>query len=109
VEEKKKKFPLPKLHPSGPSRRSHTIPTGTQAVTATPWFPKSWKDRGDAFLTARDMGISALADKGLRNLVQKVKENMFPRASEEARELSRMDNEDWNLGPPTSQINGVIR
>lgn len=55
------------------------------------------------------MGISALADKGLRNLVQKVKENMFPRASEEARELSRMDNEDWNLGPPTSQINGVIR
>ena len=86
-----------------------TIPTGTQAVTATPWCPKSWKDRGDAFLTARDMGISALADKGLRNLVQKVKENMFPRASEEARELFRMDNEDWKLDPPTSQINGVIR
>ena len=47
--------------------------------------------RGDAFLIARDMGIAALvADQGLRNLVKNVKENVFPRASEEANELFRI-------------------
>ena len=37
------------------------------------------------------MGIAALvADQGLRSLVKKVKENVFPRASEEAKELFRI-------------------
>ena len=41
-------------------------------------------------MIARDMGIAALvADQGLHNLVKKVKENVFPRASEEAKELFR--------------------
>ena len=40
------------------------------------------------------MGIAALiADQGLRNLVKKVKENVFPRASEEAKELFRIGQE----------------
>ena len=42
-------------------------------------------------MIARDMGIAALvADQGLRSLVKKVKENVFPRASEEAKELFRI-------------------
>ena len=46
---------------------------------------------GDAFLIARDMGMAALvADQGFRNPVKKVKENVFPRASEEAKELFRI-------------------
>ena len=44
--------------------------------------------RGDAFLVARDMGINALvADGGMRELVHRIKQSVFPRASEEAREL----------------------
>ena len=47
--------------------------------------------RGDAFLVARDMGINALvADGGLRELVRRIKQSVFPRASEEARELFRI-------------------
>lgn len=35
------------------------------------------------------MGISSLvADKGIRNFVKRVKEKVFPGASEEAKELS---------------------
>ena len=56
--------------------------------------------RGDAVLIARHMGIAGLvADQGLRNLVKnfKVKENVSPRASEEAKELFRIGQV---RGPP---------
>ena len=44
--------------------------------------------RGDAFLVAQDLGVAALiADNGIRTLIHKLKESVFPRASEEAREL----------------------
>ena len=47
--------------------------------------------RGDAFLVARDLGVAALiADNGIRTLIQKLKESVFPRATEEARELFRL-------------------
>ena len=46
--------------------------------------------REDVFLIARDMGIAVLPIKAsVVNLVKKVKENVFPRASEEA-ELFRI-------------------
>ena len=47
--------------------------------------------RGDAFLVARDMGFDALQKPGgLRLLVAKIKASVFPRASEEAKELFRL-------------------
>ena len=46
--------------------------------------------RGNAFLVARDMGTAALVqDEGLRSLISKIKLSVFPRASEEAKELFR--------------------
>lgn len=46
--------------------------------------------RGDAFLIAREMGTAAfVADSGLRTLMAKVKQSVFPRATEEGRELFR--------------------
>ena len=47
--------------------------------------------RGNAFLVARDMGTAALVqDEGLRSLISKIKLSVFPRASEEAKELFRL-------------------
>ena len=46
--------------------------------------------RGDAFLFARDMGLDALATRGgLDELVERIRKMVFPRATEEARELFR--------------------
>ena len=46
--------------------------------------------RGDAFLVARDLGHEALMKpKGLETLVSRIRANVFPRATEEARELFR--------------------
>jgi len=50
-----------------------------------PWFQNH--RRTNASLIVRDMGISSLvADKGIRNFVKRVKEKVFPGASEEAKE-----------------------
>jgi len=50
--------------------------------------------RGDAFLMAKDLGLSALMDvgppTGLELLVEKIKEHVFPLRSHEARELFRL-------------------
>ena len=46
--------------------------------------------RGDAFLVARDLGHEALMKpKGLETLISRIRANVFPRATEEARELFR--------------------
>ena len=47
--------------------------------------------RGDAFLVARDLGVPALiADNGIRMLIQKLKDSVFPRTIENPRELFRL-------------------
>ena len=44
--------------------------------------------RGDAFLVVRDFGHEALMKpKGLETLISRIRANVFPRATEEAREL----------------------
>ncbi len=46
--------------------------------------------RGDTFLAARDIGHEALMKpKGLETLISRIRANVFPRATEEARELFR--------------------
>ena len=46
--------------------------------------------RGDAFLVARDLGHEVLMQpKGLETLISRIRANVFPRATEEARELFR--------------------
>eukprot|EP00435_Cladocopium_sp_Y103_P041085 s3831_g11.t1 len=49
--------------------------------------------RGDAFLLAKNMGLNVLMDvgppTGLEQLVEKIKEHVFPLRSHEARELFR--------------------
>ena len=47
--------------------------------------------RGNAFPVARDTGTAALVQgEGLRSLISKIKLSVFPRASEEAKELFRL-------------------
>ena len=47
--------------------------------------------RGDAFLVARDLGLDALSEpQGTENLIKQVRDMVFPRATEEARELFRV-------------------
>jgi len=50
--------------------------------------------RGDAFLMAKDMGLSSLMEvgppTGLEKLVERIKEHVFPLRSHEARELFRV-------------------
>ena len=44
--------------------------------------------RGDAFLIARDLGLDTLTQEGgLEQLVTRIKNHVFPRAQEEAKEL----------------------
>ena len=45
--------------------------------------------RGDAFLVARDLGLEKLISPGVDLLVDRIRAMVFPRASEEARELFR--------------------
>ena len=55
------------------------------------WFIRVLEGlRGDAFLVARDMGLETLVAKGgLDELVERIRKMVFPRATEEARELFR--------------------
>ena len=47
--------------------------------------------RGDAFMVARDLGLDKLTqENGIRNFMDAIKKVVFPRASEEARELFRV-------------------
>ncbi|CAJ1328784.1 unnamed protein product, partial [Effrenium voratum] len=47
--------------------------------------------RGDAFLVARDLGLDALSEpQGIENLIKQMRDMVFPRATEEARELFRV-------------------
>ena len=61
--------------------------------------------RGDAFLMAKDLGLSALMDvgppTGLDLLVERIKEHVFPLRSHEAREL-------FGLGQQASGILSFI-
>ena len=60
--------------------------------------------RGDAFLVARDLGLEALtAPGGLQLLVDTVKKTVFPRATEEGRELFRVGQRP---GGPLSRQQG---
>ena len=60
--------------------------------------------RGDAFLVARDMGLDALATKGgLDELVERIRKMVFPRATEEARELFRAGQ---RVGGPLARQQG---
>ena len=60
--------------------------------------------RGDAFLIARDMGLEFLiVPGGIERLVELVRQNVFPRATEEAKELFRMGQRQ---GGPFSRQSG---
>ena len=66
--------------------------------------------KGDSFLVARDMGtVNLVGDDGLRSLIAKIRSSVFPRSSEESKELSigqvrggmmaRQSNESETSGP----------
>ena len=60
--------------------------------------------RGDAFLVARDMGLETLVAKGgLDELVERIRKMVFPRATEEARELFRTGQ---RVGGPLARQQG---
>ena len=54
------------------------------------------------------VAAALVADKGIRNLVQKVKESVFPRASEEAKELFRLSRLGQRCGGILSRQNAEI-
>ena len=90
--------------PEGATTRSKT----TEADIIKPHVQVMEGLRGDAFLVARDMGINALvADGGLRELVRRIKQSVFPRASEEARELFRIGQ--VRSGPLSAQPSESMR
>ena len=54
--------------------------------------------REEAFELARDIGVDVLTQPGgLRKLVEKLRDNVFPRASEEARELFKVGQKPGSL------------
>ena len=54
--------------------------------------------REEAFELARDIGVDVLTQPGgLRKFVEKLRENVFPRASEEARELFKVGQKPGSL------------
>ena len=96
--------------PSVPSRASHGpkhLPTGddldelsasaTQARTEM--VQKVLEGlREEAFELARDIGVDVLTRPGgLRKFVEKLRDNVFPRASEEARELFKVGQKPGSL------------
>ena len=54
--------------------------------------------REEAFELARDIGVDVLTQPGgLRKFVEKLRDNVFPRASEEARELFKVGQKPGSL------------
>ena len=95
-EEEEFPFPFPMREEESPVHRPRTPVSPTNAVN------QSTSDRsavvhkvleglrGDAFLVARDLGLEKLiVPGGLDLLVDRIRTMVFPRASEEARELFR--------------------
>ena len=63
--------------------------------------------RGDAFMVARDLGMDNLThENGIRNLIDAIKKVVFPRASEEARELFHVGQR--SNGPLSRQFGEAV-
>ena len=100
-EEEEEEFPFPfpmreeESPPRRPQARSPVSPTAIAGVNhpsdRTSVVHKVLEGlRGDAFLVARDLGLEKLISPGgLDLLVDRIRAMVFPRASEEARELFR--------------------
>ena len=106
-------FPFPGQHVPSPKSAASPKAAATPKSTSSQGKPKTSTDRsilvnkiveglrGDAFLLARDVGLEVLSQPGgLEQLIESIRNHVFPRALEEGKELFRAGQ---RMGGPLSR------